>query len=97
MAVESTAISTERRTDGHSSRSRSMRSYHRVDSVGGGRLNTADVLIDTANVTTSGATSVSTTSTVTVHMTIVAARSTPITPRLPVSRQHRDLCFSGRA
>src|SRR5437762_14069905 len=74
-AVERSAIVTDSRTAGHSSRRRSMRSYQRGDSAGGGRLNTDDALTDTASVTTSGASSVRTTSAVTVHITTTAARS----------------------
>ena len=57
----------------------SMRWYQRSDSAGGGRLKTEEALTDTASVTTSGASSVSTTRAVTVHITTVAARSIPIT------------------
>src|SRR5438876_6066359 len=72
--VDRSATSSDRRTDGHSSRNRHIRSYHRVDSAGGGRLNTAEALIETTSVTTSGASSVSTTRAVTVHIATVAAR-----------------------
>src|SRR5437773_4186372 len=79
-AVERSAIAIESRTAGHSSRRRSMRSYQRSDNAGGGRLNTDDALTDTASVTTRGASSVRTTSVVTVHMMTTAARSRPISP-----------------
>src|SRR5262249_50749819 len=71
--VESSAISSESQTDGQSSRECSTCSYQRVDNAGGGRLKTGEALTDTASVTASGASRVSTTSAVTVHMAIVAA------------------------
>src|SRR6266568_4707174 len=72
--VDSAAIPTERRTAGHSSRRRSIRSYQRDDSAGGGRLNTDEALTETASVTTSGTRSVRTTVAVTVHIATIAAR-----------------------
>src|SRR6266481_5537801 len=71
--VDSSAISSESRTDGHSSRDCATRWYQRMESAGGGRLKTEEALTDTASVTASGASRVSTTRAVTAHITIVAA------------------------
>src|SRR5262250_1413447 len=60
-AVEARAIANDSRTAGQRSRNRSVRSYQRVESAGGGRLNTGDALTETASVTINGASRASTT------------------------------------
>src|SRR5439155_14921719 len=75
IPVESSAISTDRRADGQSSRRLRVRRYQRSESSGGGRLKTGDELTETATATTSGASSVNTTQTQARQISTRAARS----------------------